>query len=310
MTDTDTREIAFAIYGHERIKFIQTINDKMAKWLNDKILSAENFAEIRKQLPTRYDELLGKAENPTQQNPLLPALIPGLGGGILGAAASPLLGPAILVLPMTHYILNTFFPDSTWTKAWNNLFTLNFSEIRSDIETSIKKLLIKSTESLKTIDIYEKQILTFIFISSTILFSLGFITQIWQLISTSMQIRLGINIHPGPYQFLKQVFGESFANVVLGQFRDMFTPIWGFARIFLFKGKEIVKEAIPLYIAALNIFALGFMGLEFYQANIKNGSIDIIDIISFSVLPITTVIYGVYYFWGKKLIITFLHHLF
>ena len=49
----------------------------------------------------------------------------------------------------------------------------------------------------------------------------------------------------------------------------------------------------------LNMIAIGFIALEFYQANLLGSYADGADVLAFSVLPISTIIYGVYSYLQK-----------
>jgi len=111
---------------------------------------------------------------------------------------------------------------------------------------------------------------------------------LWTLADTVFKTQAGI------YYFFVNTFGSNFANVVLGQFRDLFTVTGMFGLTFKFNRDLVIKSGKWLMIFMLNIFAIGFIALEFYQANLLSRYADGADILAFSVLPLSTIIYGAY----------------
>ncbi|PIR99126.1 hypothetical protein COT87_01160 [Candidatus Collierbacteria bacterium CG10_big_fil_rev_8_21_14_0_10_44_9] len=127
-----------------------------------------------------------------------------------------------------------------------------------------------------------------VLILSVLGFGLGMITMFWTLADTVFKTQAGI------YYFFVNTFGTNFANVVLGQFRDIFTLTGIFGMIFSMNRDIVYKFGKWFALSLINMFAVGWMGLEFYQANLWGGMVDIADLIAFSVVPISTIIYGAY----------------
>lgn len=127
-----------------------------------------------------------------------------------------------------------------------------------------------------------------VLILSVLGFGLGMITMLWTLADTVFKTQAGI------YYFFVNTFGTNFANVVLGQFRDIFTLTGIFGMTFSMNRDLVYKFGKWFALFLINMFAVGWMGGEFWQANLRGDMVDIADLIAFSVVPISTIIYGAY----------------
>jgi len=132
-----------------------------------------------------------------------------------------------------------------------------------------------------------------VLIISVLGFTLGFLTQLWTLWDVAFKT------HASIYWVFQDTFGPNFANVILGQFRDLFTPLGMFGILFTTNKDMFFKLGKWVMLSFLNMIAIGFIALEFYQANLLGSYADGADVLAFSVLPISTIIYGVYSYLQK-----------
>ncbi|MBI5449094.1 hypothetical protein HY948_02140, partial [Candidatus Gottesmanbacteria bacterium] len=147
----------------------------------------------------------------------------------------------------------------------------------------------------RTLSLLERNLLLSIFGVSAFLFSLGFLTQMWTFVENAWAVaHPGLETRTSIYYTLKDVFGTGMANVILGQFRDLFTPVIGFS-MFILKNPQFARGvSLWLSLIAMNIVSFLFINLEFQTAEAMRRFVDVPDVFAFSVVPIATVLFGMY----------------
>ncbi|MEK7588011.1 MAG: hypothetical protein AAB457_04300, partial [Patescibacteria group bacterium] len=151
----------------------------------------------------------------------------------------------------------------------------------------------------------EDMVLHSILFGSILLFSLGFFTQMSTLMNTA--IKLGkfdsnpnIERFTSIYYFFKNTFGKGFADVILGQFRDIFAYVGATSHVLLSRSKMVteafIKKSSSKFILFFALFFLPFFSifLEFFQANFHIENIDVPDVLAFSIVPISIAIFVTY----------------
>jgi len=134
----------------------------------------------------------------------------------------------------------------------------------------------------------EKTLLWGIFVASAGMMALGFVTQMWTLWDVLY------STHSSIYWTLQQMFGTGFANVVIGQFRDIAAYVGAFAWIFLNDTRYVKRNGIGFMVFALSLLPFFSIYLEFYQAKIRGDYVDVADLLAFSIVPLSGILYGLY----------------
>jgi len=126
------------------------------------------------------------------------------------------------------------------------------------------------------------------------LFLFGAIVQFTLLLETKMLSDGSINTHFAPYWVLKSFFGTNFANIIVGQFRDLFAMAGMFVLVNWWeKLKSSVSKWIWNILPAI-ILTAGYQYVEYYLSLQKGGVLDIPDIITFTFPTVSMITLAVY----------------